>query len=44
LRERGRTLERRVHMADVAFVLLTLAFFVLSLGYIVACERLGEGR
>ena len=28
-------------MADAAFVLLSVAFFALSLGYIAACERLG---
>jgi hypothetical protein len=25
---------------DILFILLTLAFFVLSLGYVAACDRL----
>ena len=32
-------------MADFVFILLTLAFFALSLGYVSGCERLlGGGR
>jgi len=27
-------------MADVAFVFITLAFFVISIGYVAACDRL----
>jgi hypothetical protein len=27
-------------MADVSYVLVTIAFFVLSIGYVVACDRL----
>jgi len=27
-------------MADVAFVLLTLAFFVVSIGYVRFCDRM----
>jgi len=27
-------------MADTAFVLVTIAFFVISIGYVAACDRL----
>jgi len=27
-------------MADAAFVLVTIAFFVIGIGYVVACDRL----
>jgi len=27
-------------MADAAFVLITIAFFVISIGYVAACDRL----
>jgi hypothetical protein len=27
-------------MADAAFVLVTIAFFVISIGYVAACDRL----
>lgn len=30
-------------MLDVAYVLSTLAFFGLMLGYVAACARLGRG-
>jgi hypothetical protein len=31
-------------MADVVFVVATCAFFALALGYVLACERLRQGR
>ncbi|GIW12149.1 MAG: hypothetical protein KatS3mg061_3206 [Dehalococcoidia bacterium] len=30
-------------MADVVLVLATVVFFALTLGYVVACERLAAG-
>jgi len=27
-------------MTDAAFVLITIAFFVISIGYVAACDRL----
>ena len=30
-------------MLDVIFVVVTAAFFVLSLGYVAGCERLKKG-
>jgi hypothetical protein len=27
-------------MADAAFVLITIAFFVIGIGYVAACDRL----
>jgi len=30
-------------MLDAAFVLVTVAFFVLSIGYVAGCERLKRG-
>ena len=32
--------ERRVQMLDVVFVVVTVVFFVVSLGYVVGCDRL----
>jgi len=30
-------------MLDAAFVLMTIAFFVLGIGYVAGCERLKRG-
>jgi hypothetical protein len=32
--------ERRHNVLDVLYVVVTVAFFVLSLGYVLGCERL----
>jgi hypothetical protein len=29
---------------DILFVLVTIAFFALAIGYVVACARLGRER
>jgi hypothetical protein len=29
-----------MHMLDVVFVLVTVAFFVVSIGYVAGCDRL----
>jgi hypothetical protein len=31
-------------MLDVVFVVVTLAFFVVSIGYVAGCERLKGGK
>ena len=31
---------RRARMQDLGFVLITIAFFVLSIGYVYFCERI----
>ena len=33
--------ERRVVMADVIFIGLTVLFFVVAVAYVVGCDRLG---
>jgi hypothetical protein len=40
LRTRSRPFEREQHMLDVILLAIGLGFFVLSIGYAVACDRL----